>query len=87
MKAKSPEAPPQRLQKIMAARDWHADDSYPGPGSYLIKRDKKAELLLVVGTDLDGAILTTAFETGFLARHPLTFLPSYEALAETPENP
>ena len=35
-----------------------------------------------IARDLDGAVLTAAFETGFLARHPLTFLPSYEALAE-----
>ncbi len=45
------------LKKIMTARGWHADDSYPGAGSYLIKRDKEADLLLGVGTDLDGAIL------------------------------
>ncbi len=35
-----------------------------------------------IARDLDGAVLTTAFETAFLARQPLTFLPSYEALAE-----
>ncbi len=35
-----------------------------------------------IARDLDGAVLTSAFETGFLARRPLTFLPSYEALAE-----
>ena len=34
-----------------------------------------------IARDLDGAILTPTFETGFLARQPLTFLPSYEALA------
>ena len=39
-----------------------------------------------IARDLDGAVLTAAFETGFLARQPLTFLPSYEALAE-PVNP
>lgn len=31
--------------------------------------------------DLDGAILTDAFETSFLARQPLTFVPSYETFA------
>lgn len=38
--------------------------------------------------DLDGVVLTDAFDRGFLARQPLTFVPSYEALAvpkETPE--
>ncbi len=35
-----------------------------------------------IARDLDGAVLTAAFETGFLARQPLTFLPSYEALAD-----
>ncbi len=35
-----------------------------------------------IARDLDGAVLTSAFETGFLARQPLTFLPSYEALAD-----
>ena len=38
-----------------------------------------------IARDLDGAVLTTAFETSFLARRPLTFLPSYEALAERTE--
>lgn len=33
-----------------------------------------------VARDLDGKVLTSAFDKGFLARHPLTFLPSYEAL-------
>jgi hypothetical protein len=33
-----------------------------------------------VARDFDGQVLTSAFEKGFLARHPLTFLPSYEAL-------
>lgn len=31
-----------------------------------------------VARDLEGAVLTDAFDTGFLARRPLTFLPSYE---------
>lgn len=35
---------------------------------------------LPIARDLDGAVLTHAFETGFLARQPLTFLPSYETL-------
>ncbi len=35
-----------------------------------------------IARDLDGAVLTSAFETGFLARQHLTFLPSYEALAD-----
>ncbi len=37
-----------------------------------------------IARDLDGAVLTSAFETGFLARQSLTFLPSYEALADQP---
>ncbi len=31
--------------------------------------------------DFDGAVLTPAFERSFLARQPLTFVPSYETLA------
>ena len=34
-----------------------------------------------VARDFDGQVLTSAFEKPFLARHPLTFLPSYEGLA------
>jgi hypothetical protein len=37
---------------------------------------------LPVARDLDGRIRTEAFQQGFLARHPLTFLPSYETLLE-----
>jgi hypothetical protein len=37
-----------------------------------------------VARDLDGQVLTAAFDESFLARHPLTFLPSYEGLAERP---
>jgi type I phosphodiesterase/nucleotide pyrophosphatase len=33
-----------------------------------------------VARDFDGQVLTSAFDKGFLARHPLTFLPSYETL-------
>lgn len=33
-----------------------------------------------VARDLDGRVLTAAFDRGYLARHPLTFLPSYETL-------
>lgn len=39
-----------------------------------------------IARDLDGAVLTSAFETNFLARHPLTLLPSYETFAP-PEEP
>jgi arylsulfatase A-like enzyme len=38
-----------------------------------------------VARDLDGAVLTEAFDTGFLARQPLTFLPSYETFAAPEE--
>jgi predicted AlkP superfamily phosphohydrolase/phosphomutase len=34
-----------------------------------------------VARDLDGQVLTAAFDQDFLANHPLTFYPSYEALA------
>lgn len=34
-----------------------------------------------VARDLDGKVLTMAFDKGFLARNPLTFFPSYEGLA------
>lgn len=34
-----------------------------------------------VARDLDGQVLTAAFDRDFLATHPLTFYPSYEALA------
>jgi hypothetical protein len=33
-----------------------------------------------VARDLDGQVLTAAFDKGFLARHPVTILPSYEGL-------
>ena len=33
-----------------------------------------------VARDFDGQVLTQAFDTGFLGAHPLTFLPSYDAL-------
>ncbi len=42
-------------------------------------------LHLPVARDLDGVVLTPAFDKGFLAAHPLTFLPTYEALAPAPE--
>ncbi len=35
---------------------------------------------LPVGRDMDGRALTGAFEPAFLATHPLSFVPSYEAL-------
>jgi hypothetical protein len=46
--------------------------------------DMAPTLLYAVGAplarDLDGRILTSAFEERFLARNPVTFLPSYEGL-------
>lgn len=36
-----------------------------------------------VARDLDGQVLTAAFDKGFLARNPVTFFPSYEGLART----
>ena len=36
---------------------------------------------LPIARDLDGGVLTAAFASGFLARQPLTFVPSYETLA------
>lgn len=35
-----------------------------------------------VADDFDGKLLTEALDTGFLARQPLTFIPSYESLAD-----
>jgi predicted AlkP superfamily phosphohydrolase/phosphomutase len=35
---------------------------------------------LPIARDLDGVVLTDAFDQSFLARQPLTFVPSYEAL-------
>ena len=37
-----------------------------------------------VAQDLDGQVLRAAFDKGFLARNPLTILPSYEGLAKSP---
>jgi predicted AlkP superfamily phosphohydrolase/phosphomutase len=37
---------------------------------------------LPIARDLDGGVLTGAFASGFLATQPLTFVPSYETLAE-----
>jgi hypothetical protein len=39
---------------------------------------------LPIAQDLDGEVLTGAFESGFLTRHPLTFVPSYDTLASQP---
>ena len=38
-----------------------------------------------VARDLDGQVLTSAFDKRFLARNPLTFFPSYEGLAPARE--
>lgn len=38
---------------------------------------------LPIARDLDGRVLTAAFDRAHLARHPLTFLPSYETLEES----
>lgn len=38
-----------------------------------------------IARDLDGAVLTDAFENAFLARQPLTFLPSYQTFAAPEE--
>ncbi len=38
-----------------------------------------------IARDLDGAVLTEAFDTSFLARQPLTFLPSYETFSAPAE--
>lgn len=47
--------------------------------------DVAPTLLYAVGAplarDLDGAVLADAFTSAFLARRPLTFIPSYEALS------
>ncbi len=40
-----------------------------------------------IARDLDGKVLTGAFESSFLARHPLTFVPSYDTLAGQPPPP
>jgi hypothetical protein len=40
-----------------------------------------------IARDLDGAVLTDAFETGYLARHSLTFVPSYETFAPPTAEP
>jgi hypothetical protein len=39
-----------------------------------------------VARDFDGQVLTSVFEKRFLARHPLTFFPSYEGLARVGKN-
>ncbi len=44
-------------------------------------------LRLPISRDLDGRVLTGAFETAFLARNPLTFVPSYETLVAQPGIP
>lgn len=40
-----------------------------------------------IARDLDGAVLTNAFEPAFLERQPLTFLPSYETFTAPEEQP
>ena len=39
---------------------------------------------LPIARDLDGEVLTGAFQSSFLARRPLTFVPSYDTLASQP---
>ena len=41
---------------------------------------------LPIARDLDGRVLTDAWDTGFLAVHPLTFVPSYRTLATQTES-
>ena len=41
---------------------------------------------LPIARDLDGRVLTSAYEDSFLARNPLTFVPSYETLAGQPRS-
>ncbi len=66
-----------------------------GPGIQAGERLTGAELVDVLPTllysvglpiarDLDGRVLTGAFESSFLARQPLTFVPSYETLQLEP---
>jgi hypothetical protein len=40
-----------------------------------------------ISRDLDGRVLTSAFESAYLARNPLTFVPSYETLVTQPGIP
>jgi hypothetical protein len=40
-----------------------------------------------VARDLDGRVLTAAFDKGFLAENPVTFFPSYEGLARAAAKP
>ena len=40
-----------------------------------------------ISRDLDGRVLTGAFETAYLARNPLTFVPSYETIVTQPGIP
>lgn len=42
---------------------------------------------LPISRDLDGEVLTGAFESAVLARRPLTFVPSYDTLAGQPPPP
>lgn len=69
-----------------------------GPGIAAGERLTGARLVDVVPTvlyglgfpvarDLDGRVLTAAFERSFLARHPLLFLPSYETVRTGPREP
>ncbi len=40
-----------------------------------------------IARDFDGRVITGAFDQAFLARHPLTFMPSYETLTARPRPP
>lgn len=63
-----------------------------GPGIPAARRLPDADLVdilptllysvgLPIARDLDGRVLTAAFDSAFLASQPLTFIPSYETLA------
>ncbi len=42
---------------------------------------------LPVAADLDGRVLTNAFDKRFLSQHPLNFMPTYEGLKARPQPP
>lgn len=61
-----------------------ADGTRPGALDRAELADVMPTLLYALGLplprDLDGRVLTASFTSAFLARHPLTFVPSYETV-------
>ncbi|MFA7172037.1 MAG: hypothetical protein WC340_01275 [Kiritimatiellia bacterium] len=51
------QATDELVNDILQSKGWSVDANYPGPGNYVIKRDRADNLLLIAGTDEAGVLL------------------------------